>query len=101
MKIKNVKIGNLLYLKAYDEVQESKYFNEVDSDGDVWFTDGSLFYSGNDDGVKGGTLVEVTEISGDDIVYKGGVVVGVSRHAFRKPTKKELEEYRGGVNHED
>lgn len=96
MKIKNVEIGDLLYLKTHEEVQESKYFEEVDSNGDVYFTDNSLFYSRRDDGENSGELVKVTGIYGEDIGYENGLAFGVSRHAFRKPTKSELEEYHGG-----
>lgn len=95
MKLKNVKKGDLLYLKTYEEVRESKYFCYVDSDGDVHFLNG-IFYSKKGDVVHGGKLVRATDIDGDDIIYMGGCKQGVSRHAFRKPTESELEEYHGG-----
>lgn len=100
MKLKNIKKGDLLYLKTYKEVQESKYFSRLDSTSDVGFTDDSLFYSKNGEGRFGGQLVTVVDVDSDDVCIHYNTKLGtkgyVSRHAFRKPTSIELEEYHGG-----
>lgn len=99
MKLKNVKIGDLLYLKTPSEVKASTYY--LCHRGDVInFIDGTTYYDKND-AMSAGQLVRVEQIfTPGDIQYTGNGGY-VSRHAFRKPTKKELAEYNGGVNYED
>lgn len=94
MKLKNVKVGNLLYLKTYEEVQQSRYFSHIDEEDLVFFVDNSSLYSKHIDGKRGGSLIEVIEVSSDSIRYLCNFfLTTTSRHAFRKPTKKELEDY--------
>ncbi len=106
MKIKNVKVGDLLYLKTYGEMKESKYFCYEDHQFQhLHFTTKTTFYSLVLDNTSGGNLVVVNEVCGDNIKYvkpyNSDIIGFLPRHAFRKPTKKELDKYHGGFNYED
>lgn len=94
MKIENMSVGERVYLKTLDEVKLSKYYTPSKGlCGGAYFTDESMYYDTTVDSPYGGSLVTISEIYGDDVYYikadgNGGYV---SRHAFRKPTKEELE----------
>lgn len=86
MKLKNIKVGQKLKLKTVEEIKSSKYFDRHESCNDLYFTDGTMYYSGDLDASYGGSLVEVYEIDGDNIRYTkpNGRHGHVSRHAFKK-----------------
>lgn len=91
--MKNIKVGDLLYLKTYEEVLESKHVQSVGSLGTVNFDATSEgMYSPFIHSKDSGKLVTVTGIYKDLIAYDY-IKFHLSSHAFRKPTEKELEDY--------
>lgn len=109
MKTKNIKIGQPIYLKTFEEVAQSKYFKKFgdlewigrlgcdDELGCIEFTDGSMFYSRYADSICGGQLVIPIQITslGNIIFETGEGREIISRHAFRKPTAEEISGYSG------